>query len=77
MYCEVPSDLRQRMEQAGITIKAVCQRVKKPYSTIGGQLNGFSPLDERVREVIEQMIQEKLELQHGCQCQNLMVKRKN
>jgi hypothetical protein len=47
------------MEQAGITIKAVCQRVKKPYSTIGGQLNGFSPLDERVRDTIEKMIQEK------------------
>lgn len=39
MYCEVPSELRQRMEQAGITIKAVCQRVKKPYLTIGEQLN--------------------------------------
>jgi hypothetical protein len=58
MYAEEQTDLKKRMKHAGITLKAVSQRLRKPYSTIGGQLGGFTPLDDTVKETIEKMINE-------------------
>ena len=61
MYCEEQTELKQRMKSAGVTIKAVSQRVKRPYSTIGGMLGGFTPMNGTVKYFIEKLITEALE----------------
>jgi hypothetical protein len=60
MYCEEQTELKQRMKDAGVTIKAISKRLKKPYSTIGGMLGGFTPMTEYVQNTIKTMIQESL-----------------
>jgi hypothetical protein len=58
MYCEEQTDLKREMKATGVTIKAVAQRLRRPYSTIGGMLGGFTPMCEGVRETIKSMIAE-------------------
>lgn len=56
MYRENQVCLKKRMKAAGVTIKEVSQKMKRPYSTIGGMLGGFTPLTSDMLKTIEQMI---------------------
>ena len=58
MCGEEQTELKRLMRNSGVTIKAVAQRMRKPYSTIGGQLGGFTPLTKEVLSTIESMISE-------------------
>lgn len=52
-------DLKEQLRQAGIQVLDVCKRVKRPYGTVAGWLNGFSRLPDDAHREIVAMIEEK------------------
>jgi hypothetical protein len=52
-------ELKDQMRLAGVQVLEVCERIKRPYGTVAGWLNGFAPLPDNVRREIMKMIEEK------------------
>lgn len=56
---EVEYELKTLLRRNDLTQKYVADKLKKPYSTIGSWLNGFSPLPPEYRSRIMALIEER------------------
>lgn len=52
-------ELKEKIRLAGLEMRVVCERLKRPYGTVSGWLNGFAPLPNDARREIMRMIEKE------------------
>lgn len=55
-------ELKAKMRLAGVKVQDACERLKRPYGTVTGWINGIAPLPDEARREIETMIAERVKI---------------
>jgi hypothetical protein len=51
-------ELKERLRQANLPFREAADKLKTPYGTLAGWLNGFAPLPEDARKQLLQMAED-------------------
>lgn len=57
-------EIQERMKKAGVKIRDIALKLGKPYGTMAGKLNGYTPLYPDEKKAIEDYI-ESVEKKQG------------